>query len=270
MSTSRAPLALLALPLLALSACTQPESGDDEAGSETGEPLTCLDTDTPGEDITIYSDAEMEELALSGCVPERIIVSGGAVTSLAGLSDLREVGILEIRYNPVLESLAGIEDLERVDHLIIVGNNLVTQLPEFPKLELGIVTIKANDVLTSLGSFPAAAQLSRLEIAANEALVDLGGFPALSTVTGDVLLNNNLAVTNFAGLEGLTSIGGDLHIEDNAGLTSLAELGVESVAKDLRVVSNPALSECLVDEWAAGVDVSGAVILNSNMMMSCD
>ena len=269
----RACLALAVLPCLLVSpACKQdPPAGDEAEETETGEPLTCLDTQVPGEDIIIHSDADMEELALSGCVAEHIIVSGGAVTSLAGLSELRQVGILDIRYNPTLNSLAGIENLERVDSLIITGNNLVTDLPSFPNLRLGRVSITANNILADLGSFPAATDLTRLELASNLALTDFSGFENLTEVSGDAIFSNNPLIVDFTGFEMFGAVGGDLTIEDNPELLSFDGFGLQAVTGGIRIVTNPKLSDCLVADFLAMLQTGGgAIVVNGNKSAICD
>ncbi|NVB42889.1 hypothetical protein G6O69_34025 [Pseudenhygromyxa sp. WMMC2535] len=263
------PLAL-GLALLACSPEDTPGDEEAETDTDTGAAQTCLDTDTPGEDIILASDADIEEAALSGCVAEHVIVSGGGITSLAGLSELRQVGILDIRYNPFLDSLAGLEQLERVDQLILTGNNLLIELPEFPDLALGRATINANDGLTDLGSFPATTSMSRLEIDSNPALTDLSGLESLTGVSGNVAITNNAMIVDFTGFEAFTAIGGDLEIIDNAELDTLEGWGLVSVGGDVRVSSNPKLSECLAQAFIAMLEVGGAKIESSNESGLCD
>lgn len=264
LSCSLAPLALL------LAACTQEPPPSNETETDTGEP-SCLDTDTPGEDIVINFDTDIPELQLGECVPERILITGGGVTNLTGLSHLREVGILEIRFTPLLQSLAGLEQLERVDTLIITGNGVLPSLPTFDALaDVDNINITGNDVLADLGSFPALTSVGNIEISSNPMLTDYGGFEALTSTTGNVELWDGALIENFAGLEALTTVGGNLRIEDMPALVSLEGLGVEDVGGDLRIVSNPALSECLATDFAAAVDVGGATVVNNNKSDLCD
>jgi len=262
------------LALTVLTGCPAeepPVSAETETETETGPPPSCLDTDTPGEDIIINSDADMEELALSGCVPEHVIVSGGAVTSLAGLSELREVGILDLRFNPVLDSFVGIEGLERVDHLIITGDNKVANLPEFPNLVVGRLTIASNEILEDLGGFPAVTSLTRLEIDSNIALTDLSGLDALESITGDMLLTNSPIFVDYANLGALISVGGSVDIQDNSELDTLAGLGqLTSIGDGLRIINNPKLSECLVGDFIAAAEIGGAVLFADNQSDLCD
>ena len=263
------PLAL-ALALLPFAGCTQdPTPASDETETDTGEP-SCLDTDAPGEDIVISFDSDIAELELGECVPNRIIITGGGVTDLSGLAHLREVGILEIRFNPLLDSLAGLEQLERIGTLIITNNAVLPELPAFPALaDVNTIEITGNDALVDIGGFPALTSVGALEISSNGALTDYSGFEALASTSGDVELWDAPLITDLTGFTALTEIGGGLRIEDMGGLTSLAGMPVTSVGGDLRIVSNLALSECLVDDWAMAIDVGGATIASDNKPDAC-
>lgn len=268
---ARLPSSLVPFALLLLASCSQdPPPSSDETESDTGEP-SCLDTETPGEDIVINFDADIDELQLGDCVPERILITGGGVTNLTGLSNLREVGILEIRFTPLLQSLAGLDQIERVGTLIITGNGVLPSLPTFDALsEVGTITITSNDALEDLGSFPALSSLGNLEIASNPALTDYSGFEAMTSTTGYVELRDAALIEDFAGLEALTTVGGTLQIEDMPVLMSMTGLGVTSVGGDLEIISNPELSECLAADFAAATEVGGATIVNNNEDDLCD
>jgi hypothetical protein len=262
---------LIPVASLLLVACPQdPPPTTDEAETDTGEP-SCLDTDTPGPDIVINFDANIEELALGECVPERILITGGGITNLTGLAHLREVGILEIRFTPNLQALWGLDQLERIGTLIITGNAVLPALPTFHSLaQVDNITITGNAALTDLGSFPVLTSLNKLEISSNQQLTDYSGFESLTSTTGTVELWDAALIENLAGLENLKTIGGTLRIESMPALTSLDGLGVKTVGGDLRIVGNPKLSECLVADFAAAVSVGGATILNNNKSALCD
>ncbi len=260
----------LFLPLLA---CNDEPSNDDEADAdtETGEPLSCLDTDPAGEDIIINSDDDIATLALAGCVPGKLLISGGGVTNISGLSTLTEVGTLEIRYNPMLTSLAGIEQLERIGRLIIVGNSMLTTLPEFGALtRVDGITVTGNAALTSLGSFPNITTIERLELGDNAALAQIDGLSTLTSLTGDLQLTSNQLFVDFSPLAGVTSVGGNLTIEDNPVLADLGLIGLTSVGEDLRIISNLELSECIVADFVAELEVGGAIVTNDNKVDLCD
>ncbi len=264
-----------ALPIvcaLSLLACPKPDpSADDETDTETGPPPSCLDADPAGADIIINSDDDIAMLMLGDCVPGKILVSGGTITDISGLITLREVGSLEIRYNPMLPTLAGIEGLERVDELIIVGNPLITTLPEFGSLTtLGRVNVSTNTGLLSLGNFPLITTMGGLTVGANNLLPAVDGFAGLTGTTGDMVLSGNPLFTSFASLAELAVIGGALEIEDNPELQEIAMPVLTTVGGNLTIVSNPTLSECLVADLIAVLDVGGATLASGNQPDACD
>jgi hypothetical protein len=256
---------------LVLAACKpDPEPIDSETESETGDPPSCLDSQAPGADIVLNTDADILELQLSDCVPETIIVTGGGITNLTNLSTLRHVGRLEIRFCPNLTVLTGLQDLTRVDTFIITGNQVLPTLPNFNELEqINALTITGNVGLTDLGKFSVPI-LSSLNLTGNSTLASYGGLETLTAVTGNVTLSGNSIVTDFTGLENLTSIGGNLTIEDNDDLASLAGLGVTSVNGDLTILTNPNLSVCLIEDFVLSVDIGGATVVSGNMSDLCD
>lgn len=260
---------MLTSSILALAAC-KPEPTPIDTETETGEPPSCLDNEIPGEDIVLNFDDDILELQLSDCVPETIIVTGGGITNLTGLSELRQVKRLEIRYCPNITVLTGLQDLTRVDNFIITGNEVLPSLPNFNELDqIGYLTVTGNDGLTELGRFPSSNLLS-LDVSGNASLISYEGLEDVTTVNGNVTLSSNAAIVDFKGLESLSSIGGDLLIEDNAELESFEGLNITSVAGSLTVLTNPKLSECLVEDFVLSVDVGGATIVNGNMSDLCD
>ena len=264
-------LALLGLASL-LSACPAEDPPvSSESETDTGEP-SCLDTDTPGPDIVINSNMDIQELQLSECVPEKILISGGQVTNLTPLATLREVGALDIRFNTNLTTLQGLENLVRVDTLIITGHPNMPALIEFSELtQVNHIIITGNAGLADLGSFPALTSLGgRLEISGNDALADLSGFEALRSINGDFDFTDQGMVLDFTGLEELVSVGGTFRIEDNAMLESFTGLGVTNVGGDLRILSNEDLSECLVADYIETVEVGAATVASGNKTDICN
>jgi hypothetical protein len=256
--------------VLVLSACQPEPEPPIDSETETGDPPSCLDNQAPGEDIVLNTDADILELQLNDCVPETIIVTGGGITNLTNLSTLREVGRLEIRFCPNLVVLTGLQDLTRVDNFIITGNQVLPTLPNFNELDqIGHLTLTGNVGLTELGKFPAEV-LESLDLTGNTTLTSYAGLETVTAVTGNVTLSGNAIVTDFTGLDSLITIGGNLTIEDNDGLASLAGLNVTNINGDLTILTNPSLSECLIEDFLLTVDVGGATIVDGNMSDLCN
>lgn len=262
-------LALVTLLPLPLLACPKPEpSSDDE--TETGEPPSCLDTDPAGEDIIINSNDDIAAAMLGECVPGKILVSGGTITDISGLAVVREVGSLEIRFNSTLTSLAGIEGLERVDELIIVGNPQITTLPTFASLAtLGRINVDNNSALTSLGDFPQVSTAGTITVGNNPALPALDGFAGLTELSGDLILDGNQLFVDFAGLSSLALVNGDLSIQDNPELQEFGLPVLTTVGGGVSIIGNSSLSECLVADLIALLDIGGPVLTNNNMPEAC-
>lgn len=264
--------ALISLPVtLALLACREPEPSSDEAETETGEPPSCLDSDPAGDDIVISNDADFAEAMIGECVPGKILISGGTITSISALSNLREVGSLEIRFNSQLDSLAGIEQLERADELIIVGNPLIAALPEFGSLTtLGRINVDNNAALTSLGNFSALTQAGSISVGNNPMLPALDGFTTLEQLDGSLTLDGNQLFVDFSTLTNLALINGDLSIQDNPELQELAMPVLTTIGGGLEIIGNPTLSECLVADFVGSLEIGGPVLTSNNQAAACD
>jgi hypothetical protein len=71
---------------------------------------------------------------------------------------------------------------------------------------------------------------------------NLDGLNMLTSIVGDFSITYN-ALTSLTGLEGLTSIGGELRIENSSALINLEGLeGLDSIGSGLRICGNDALS----------------------------
>jgi hypothetical protein len=101
-----------------------------------------------------------------------------------------------------------------------------------------ITNLNGLSVLTSIGG--------NLEIEENESLIGLEGLEGFTSVGGSITVKNNDALTSLIGLGGVTIIGSYLNIKDNDALTSLAGLDniQASSITDLKIISNSNLSEC--------------------------
>ena len=82
-----------------------------------------------------------------------------------------------------------------------------------------------------------------LSIEDNDALTNLDGLSNINSVGGNLFLWDNFILTHLDGLSALTSVGGGLTIDDNAALTHLDGLGgITSVGAELWITRNEALA----------------------------
>jgi hypothetical protein len=92
------------------------------------------------------------------------------------------------------------------------------------------------------------------------ALTDISGLRNLTSVGGDFVIRDNDDLKNLSGLENLASVGGDLKIYNNVALTSLSVLeNLTSIGGELFIVDNPALTSLSGLEnltWVGGLDIS--------------
>ncbi len=97
-----------------------------------------------------------------------------------------------------------------------------------------ITNLSGLNLLTSIGG--------NLKIENNEALTGLSGLDNLSNIEGALTIIGNALLTDLLGLNNLTSIGRDLWIETNSNLTEISALeSLESVGENLSIIDNDAL-----------------------------
>jgi hypothetical protein len=101
-----------------------------------------------------------------------------------------------------------------------------------------------------------------LTIAGNEALRDVNGLAAV-TSADRLIIHNNATLESLAGLASLEAIPVEAWVREN---DALVEIGLASLsfAGSLYVYDNPSLAQCLVDEWALGIEVIGDKLLEPN------
>jgi hypothetical protein len=75
-------------------------------------------------------------------------------------------------------------------------------------------------------------------------ITNLGGLSALSSIVGNVLIQNNAMLTNVDGLSALLSVGAKLTISNNAALSNLDGLSALQWVQSLWVFGNSTLANC--------------------------
>ncbi len=147
------------------------------------------------------------------------------LTSLAGLpSQLPSLVELDIRFNPMLQSLEGLpETLGSLEALALDGSKLQTlkDLPqELPNLS--ILRINDNDELIDLQGLPQALpQLTELSIQGNDSLQTLEGIPQSMPLSVSISISDNASLQSLVGMpQSLPNLNG-LNISFNEKLQSL-------------------------------------------------
>jgi hypothetical protein len=178
--------------------------------------------------------ADVADLCLSNlnlAVDGSVDLTG--VSDLSGLTCVNHIsGDLRLHCNPSLATLAGLENLLTVGGDVeIVGDDALYNLDGLGSLTTigGDLRITRNAALQNLSGVDARGPGSPIQHLGLDSLLTVGGDLALggadtrgacptSTTVGNPTLGD------LEGLKSLTSVGGDLLVEDHAALTSLAGL----------------------------------------------
>lgn len=191
-------------------------------------------------DLTEVNDLELVDTGLTTVDAKQqlkvygsLLVSGN--TKLASLANLAvkkwdgptQGGTFSVAYtvrnNALLANLDGLKYIAKVDGDLRISDN-----PKLGALELGeLTTIGGGLYVTSTGAPSLAisqlASVGRVEISTNPQLASIHGFAA-TAIRGDLVLRGNPALTSVGAMSSLTTISGNLTIDDNDALVDLASL----------------------------------------------
>lgn len=254
---------ILALCLLALSAC-----GDKEEDSGEAVDLACVPCSGSFEILNEFDYQEARacqsisgslELRDEGWLPdvdmpclttigETLIISGEGIITVS-FPNLVSVG-------STMTMMTGVEDLDGLSSLETAGS-------------LNLIANRALANIDGLASL--AAVESDMRILSNEELLNLNGLQNLATVGDDMEIAGNDAIADLAGLGALTSVGGSLSIGTgtmgsvgNASLTEVGMVSLLQVGMDLDISNNEALCQSDAEAFAASVTVNGDVEVQNN------
>ena len=237
-------------------------------------------------DLTDVNDLELVDTGLTSIATKKTITVYGSLhvsgnTKLANLNNLavkRWDGITQggdfqvaytIRNNGALTAIDGLKYIAQVDSDLRITDN-----PKLTAIELNELTKVTGGVhITGTGAtairFPVLATLGRLEVANNPALTQISGLVATS-ISGDVTLRTNPALTTIGTMSSLTLIGGSLVLDDNDALVDLTNLiptGMNRISGALTISNNARLTG--LGKLSSMLDgVNGAVTITSNPALS--
>ena len=106
------------------------------------------------------------------------------------------------------------------------------------------LSIQGADITNLAGLSALTTVTGELGIQDNVALTSLGGLSALTSIVGNVFIQNNAILINMDGLSALTSVGAELAISDNAALSDLDGLSALQWVQSLWVYGNLTLANC--------------------------
>ena len=271
--------------MLAATGCSTNTDGSDETtlsggsdeSSETGEDLgEICDGEEPGADIIINTPDDLDQFLGIECIPGRLLIDASppddSIINLQGMETVKEIGILEIRYNLTIESLEGLNNVGRIGQLIVKGNQVLPNLKGLDSLTHldSFLLIESNPAMTSLEGLEGISEAGTVDINSNPVLKDFAGLKNLVEVKKLILIDNDTP-TNLAGFDNLDTIDGDLEIEENDSMTTLDGLSViQLVAGTIRIIDNTMLGTCKAREFIESIpDHQGAPVCNDNKVDSC-
>ncbi|WP_437276314.1 leucine-rich repeat domain-containing protein [Sorangium sp. So ce375] len=199
-------------------------------------PLACLTTITGRlviRDTTLLSSLDgLDSLSLIGA---RLTVERNSSLLRLGLPNLQQVkGTIEIRENPILESVAGVG--LNAHEVRVIDNDSLDSLSGFGGFEEGVLLIEGNDGLVSLDGLQGLRR-GTLRLVDNDALMWLLGLEKLEE--GELWIEGNDGLGSLRGVVSLRR--GRLSLIDNDALTSLDGLDAVEDLEELAISGNDGL-----------------------------
>ncbi|MGE0553526.1 MAG: S8 family serine peptidase [Gemmatimonadales bacterium] len=223
------------------------------------------------QDLTVQRNPQLRsltDLASLVIVDRDFAVSGLALTDLNQLGSLREVGTLDLSpdYSP---------NVYRIDSLVVAGDVVVTNAENVCP-HASIVTFRFDGLSTVGGAVfnggptgaarcqfdfraPVLAQVDRDITAGGGGLRDLTFGPVVAE--GGVFFNDTqslrLVVAPGVDIKGQVQIVRNQELLDASRVTGRIRGG-------LLVLENPKLDQCLAEDWARSMNVTGGVTVTGN------
>lgn len=173
---------------------------------------------------------------------------------------------LTVTNNPALATFE-MPDLTRVGGALTISGTALTTLSFATLATVGGIDISTNSALTSVTGLATTTILGNLTLRGNPRLASLGAMNALAQISGNLVVDDNDALTDLAGLTGsMQRIGGTVTISGNAALTSLGQLShlTQGIGATVSITDNPTLGYCKAVEVDHCVQ-SGQVTITGNL-----
>lgn len=233
--------------------------------------------------LTLNRNPRLTSLAGLRVAPEvdDITLINQPLEDLVALAELRAARWIRLRADN-LSSLAGLESLEEVEFLSIEAPDLVDLDALGALVRADLIELLEVRGLRDVGGVTSLTQVSELRVegardvdlsplgvASLERvdLVDLAevsfAFPEVVALPGGLFLEDNAGV-GLAGFSTLEEVGG-LRIRGDTALTSLGGSGLQRVTGSVSIDHNAALVHQDAVDFAAGLEVAGAVKIYANV-----
>jgi hypothetical protein len=192
-----------------------------------------------------------------------------------------------IRDNAELTSLEGMRYIPQVDKDLVITNNpkLATlELTELTKVNgaltisgigantinvshlssVGSIEISSNSALTTISGLATTVIYGNVTLRGNAHLATVGSMSSLTQITGNLIVDDNDALTTLAGLAGsaMQRISGSVTVTGNAALADLGQLShlTQGIGSTVSISNNTALETCLAVELDRCVQSSTVTI----------
>ncbi|MDB5228443.1 MAG: large protein [Bacteroidota bacterium] len=247
-----------------------------------------------GTNINLSSQSQIDSFPINfpGCtvVNGSITISGNNILNLNGLSGLKKIYSLEVRYSPSLVNLNGLNNVDTVLSLNIENNITLTSLTgldglmysnnisisdnplllnftglgALKKVENGSFWISGNTSLINFVGLNSLIEIFSLSVYNNDSLIDLNGLQSLKTLD-NFAVNGNLSLINLFGLNNITNLNQGAIISGNPSLINLNGLNNLDSSSSISIHGNNSLTNFIGLEnlkSTALFDVSG----NNNLI----
>lgn len=207
--------------------------------------------------------------ALASVKIEVKIKNNEILKTLDPLSNLSITKKLDVSDNPSLESACGIaqllEDQTAVGTISIRNNgpntSTIEDIIENCIFQGNIVLETQADV----DNFTYRNIMGNLTVQESSAAAirNLEGLSSLESVSGDILIKNNVALYNLNGLTSISTIKGDLSIDTNYNITSLGDFeNLVQIGGTLNIINNQQLKK--IDRFSSLKKIWGTINLSNN------
>lgn len=180
------------------------------------------------------------------------IDSNSALTSISSFAQLATVsGSLTVVSNPSLSSLDGLQNVQRINGSALIESNALKNLTGLDSLQS--INGPLSVTPPSTCSVPVTSGMTICE----SQLVELNGLNNVTSIDGNILVQQNTALTSLTGLNGVVTVSGAVAMENNA-LTSIT--GLNALAKFADTATITSVSNC-----PSGLDPGDLTICENNL-----
>ena len=194
-----------------------------------------------------------------------VIANNAQLTSLDNLKPLDTVASVRVEGNQLLANLGGLAGAKKISSATIRNN------PQLTTLELRADTISGDFIVEGNAKLVAptldnVTTIGNYMVRDNVLLTSIGALPKLTTISGNLVIDNNDRLATLSPTIGGTAlrISGFIDVRNNQVLTSLGNLShAQQVTGTVQFSYNPALHYHVVYEYACCVQSGATYIDNS-------